>query len=826
MVKGNIGKKIADVPVRINYRIIELFSAGLYSSPNKAFEELICNSYDAHADKVSVVISTNNENSSDDHIWVCDNGDSMDIEGLIQLWKIGSSNKRENENTESGRLQIGKFGIGKLATYILTKKLTYICKKNRSYKLVSMDYSIIDDESDKEEEITLDLLELTASETKAYLSKYLNLDEYTNLDFTLFGRDSEKTWTFVLMHDLKDKAYEISLGRLNWILRTALPLNPGFNLMLDGKVIESSKIELEPIKTWIIGEEDNIIEDNDDYECSTYNNQYSLVLPNLNNVTGYCELYRDSLLRGKSLDLGRSHGIFVLVRGRLVNLDDPLLGLPVMYHGVFNRLRIVINADELDQFLTSTRESFKDSKALMDLQEYIKKKFNEIRSYYENLLDEESREARASSKISRTSTYLSRKPFLSAVKKFFNEEIDNLWMTNIPENLIEDEKLQFIDQLEEDLTSEIGIIKETKWEPLNPEDPLAIFDILPGIARINILHPFFSNFMSEVKSPLIFHLIATAEILTECLLLEKGIEQEKVLKIMKQRDKLLRELTYNENPNSPLVAQMINESLSNPNGLENALFHAFRRLGFETQKIGGSGEPDGKAEAILGVRKSGGENLDYSIVYDAKSTSNDRIQAQTAHISGIVRHRDDIYEANYAVVVAINFAGADDPNSAVNLEAKRHKVTLIKAKDLLTLVLYSIPKQISLIDLKDLFDNCHTVIETNKWIEEIKNREIEKTPIKEFLETTYSMMSDIEPPHLHTIRYQNEKLKQYGDLEKLRVFVRSLESLLPRYISIDDSDIVNINAKPDIIMESINRVIEIDIPNALIEIYLSVFDQL
>lgn len=49
------GKKIDEIEVRISYKIIELFSAGLYSSPNKAFEELICNSYDAFADTVSVL---------------------------------------------------------------------------------------------------------------------------------------------------------------------------------------------------------------------------------------------------------------------------------------------------------------------------------------------------------------------------------------------------------------------------------------------------------------------------------------------------------------------------------------------------------------------------------------------------------------------------------------------------------------------------------------------------------------------------------------------------------------------------------------------------
>ena len=37
----NIGPKKSDIEVRISYRIVQLFSEGLYSSPNKAIEELV-----------------------------------------------------------------------------------------------------------------------------------------------------------------------------------------------------------------------------------------------------------------------------------------------------------------------------------------------------------------------------------------------------------------------------------------------------------------------------------------------------------------------------------------------------------------------------------------------------------------------------------------------------------------------------------------------------------------------------------------------------------------------------------------------------------------
>lgn len=42
-------------------------------------------------------------------------------------------------------------------------------------------------------------------------------------------------------------------------------------------------------------------------------------------------------------------------------------------HGAFNRCRIIVNADELDKNLTSTREAVKDSQPFSQLKEYIKR---------------------------------------------------------------------------------------------------------------------------------------------------------------------------------------------------------------------------------------------------------------------------------------------------------------------------------------------------------------------------------------------------------------------------------------------------------------------
>ena len=50
------GSTTDQIDVRISLRIIQLFSEGLYSSPNKAVEELVSNSFDAGAENVHVIL--------------------------------------------------------------------------------------------------------------------------------------------------------------------------------------------------------------------------------------------------------------------------------------------------------------------------------------------------------------------------------------------------------------------------------------------------------------------------------------------------------------------------------------------------------------------------------------------------------------------------------------------------------------------------------------------------------------------------------------------------------------------------------------------------
>src|SRR5687767_6561082 len=77
----------AEVSVTIGPQFLQLFSEQLYKSPNKTFEELISNSWDAKATSIHVGFSPN-LSAEDAIVWVLDNGESMDVEGFKLLWSV------------------------------------------------------------------------------------------------------------------------------------------------------------------------------------------------------------------------------------------------------------------------------------------------------------------------------------------------------------------------------------------------------------------------------------------------------------------------------------------------------------------------------------------------------------------------------------------------------------------------------------------------------------------------------------------------------------------------------------------------------------------
>lgn len=174
------------VEVGISFGIIDRFSQRLYSSPNKTFEELISNSYDAGAERVWVSLSDDLA-APDASITVIDDGDSMDLQGLRDLWLIGKSPKRRPDMLSAparNRKPIGKFGIGKLATYVLATQLTFVCFKDGAYRAVTMDYGLVTGGISEPRKMRLVVAHISAGQARETLERVV--PNQTALD-ALFG---------------------------------------------------------------------------------------------------------------------------------------------------------------------------------------------------------------------------------------------------------------------------------------------------------------------------------------------------------------------------------------------------------------------------------------------------------------------------------------------------------------------------------------------------------------------------------------------------------------------------------------------------------------
>lgn len=811
------GKKIDDIDVTISSRIIELFSAGLYSSPNKAFEELICNSYDAFASKVAVY-SPDDPTVSNSYIWVCDNGEGLDADELKQLWKIGESLKRKDKDRDKKRLQIGQFGIGKLSTYILARKLTYISKKDERYILATMDYNLINNDVNG---IKIDEREVEEEEVKQIADEYIKSEL---LNFELFGEKASKTWTISLMTELKPKASEIKLGRLKWLLSTALPLNPGFKLKFNGAEVESSKVKTPIMKKWIVGKEDETLDKIDGAisrveKDAEGEDKYFVDLQNLRGINGEFILYEDSLIDGKSSNLGRSHGIFLSIRGRLINLDDPLLGMEAFSHGAFNRTRIIINADELDDNLTSTREAVRDSIPFTQLKEYIKKKFNnEVRKYYfeqERKLDQEKS---VSYRMAQTAYTTSKRPVYNFIQKYYEDKIINPLLIEKPDS---DKKDELLNIYEKDLETGEQVIEKIEYDYKQIEEPIAKLNLLTRTLSINKSHPYVANYIDSNNNLIPLESMVITEVLTESHLYELSLDESMVNEIIKKRDSTLRQLALSDKMGIPTAAMFLKDSLDNPNGLEEAVARVLTVFGFEVTPIGGNGKPDGKAEAYLGFNEEG-KNKSYSLTYDAKSTAKNKIAAATAHLSGLRRHRE-VYKADFSLEVAIDYQGSDDEMSAISVEAKNEKVTMMTAKDLIKLLLLITPKQIGLDRLRELFETCYAPQDVHQWIENVGKMEVEKPPYYELIDIVYDLQkSDSEAPVINIVRYRL-KAKMGRDYSTMQVkeWLVLLSNLVPGSVTIDGV-YVGVQANAQIIKERVHKAIS-DIPIGIQPLYDEIF---
>jgi hypothetical protein len=765
-----VGRVEKSFEVGLTYRLVELFSEGLYTSANKAFEELVTNSFDAGAQHVQV-LHPSDPTAQDAAIAVIDDGEGMNALGLEQLWQIGSSQKRTLRFLPLNRTQIGKFGIGKLATYVLANELTYICKAtDRSYHATTMDYTRLDsaatDSLTSTKRVRLELRKLSEQDARDGLAQWLSLPALQKWKTKLFGAKAAPSWTVAILSSLKPKANEIEHGRLKWLLRTALPLRDDFGIWFNGEQLAASKETKPRIGTWRLGAEINKVPKpaptaeiearEDTKEAATSASRFGLFHPQLGRLTGYAEGFKDILTEGKSKALGRSYGFFVYVRGRLVNVDDEYFGIDsnLLRHGVFSRFRMVVNADALDSELQSTREALRDGPRIRTMRNVLHGVFNSIRSKIEEGIESEEPAKRIGRRVAGTPGTLTRKPLVALAAAVLAGEINSRYIS-VPPGLSTAEREPFLKALAARLDSEAGFVTAIDLTTaLSPDDPIAVYDTSTSALQLNVLHPFVGTFIGEFSStarrqPL--ELFALSEVLLEAHMLQTGVEIDQIGEVLETRDALLRVLARRTGRRTAvLISRDLSDARNDKRQLEIELVAAFESLGFEASHIGGSGNPDGAAHAHLSATEKG-QARRYSVSLEAKSTEEDGkiVSAKAVGVADVVRHRKKI-GADHAVVVGAAFPTtpkAGEPRALVDsiLDDKKNTkktITLIRIDDLARLVRIAPGRQLGPRALKAMFETCSTDIETKEWIDNAEKIKITREPFKDVLDAIWKEQVD------------------------------------------------------------------------------------
>jgi len=761
---AKVGTQTENIEVRLSYKIIELFSANMYASPNKAIEELVANSFDAGALRVQVLMSPN-LHEQDATIVVIDDGEGMDASALKQHWLIGISNKRQLAVLPRGRQQIGQFGIGKLATYLLAERLTHVSKRNGRYYSASMDFGSIDKRVDREVEpktpIKIPLRQLSEAQAKSALEQWTMTTSFKASDLNLFGKGAAPSWTVAIMSSLKQKVHELKPDFLKWVLSSALPLRPDFGIWLNSGKLISSKEGKGLLKKWIIGKDivklprpaaKNVSAYEDMNVGESSEKRFGLDVPGLGRVTGYAEAYKD-LLTGKSDEIGRSNGFFVYVFGRLVNVLDGHFGISPdeLRHGTFGRFRLVVNMDSLDQEIRSNREAIREGPLLETAQNVLRAIFNFVRPTIETHDAEEAPGAKLARKFAASPTSLTRGPIIDLARAVTEGKQSSRYLI-VPKYKSSVDRANFLASIEKRAADQFitGLVVDFSG---SQEGGIAQYDPATGLLRINAWHPFVATFYDDFNSkgagqPL--QLLAMAEVLTEAHLYAIGVKREQAEAFLSLRDQLLRNLANESGRQSAFAVSIaLKNARNNPDALERQLCVAFTSLGFEVTPIGGNGNPDGVAKAILSAKD--GKARRYSVSLDAKSKVEDKgkVAAGTVKVATIIQHRDE-YECQHALVVGRDFptTKGDASSLAIQIDDDRRKtqaledtgkgirktITLITIDDLADLVSLRPAKQVGLLKLRELFE-CRLPQETQNWVNGIRALKVAKPPYRAIVET-------------------------------------------------------------------------------------------
>ena len=793
------------IPVPISYEIITLFSEGLYQSPHKAIEELVANSFDAGANLVSVVVPPHAEDGSvEGTLWVIDDGCGMDEYDFRQLWLVADSPKAGGEE-QHGRRPIGQFGIGKLAAFVLAWRLVHVSKAaDGRIRLASMNFHKVTGHHQNVQgttPVSVPLREISEDDARTLLAEVEALDPVA-WD-RLFGSDGADTWTAAALYEFKDLFGKLRPGMLGWVLRTGLPLVTNFDIRLNGASLQSSKASQKPLHELVVGGANDKATQELDLTCT----HGGVEIPGINGVIrGKARIFEAALTQGKSDQYGRSHGFFVRVRGRVINLEDELFGLDAQNHSAWARFTMEIDADGLRSYLLSSREGVRESEPIRAFRDYLHRCFNACRAVYDQKMREELVGIEVASILNQAPS-LALYPLLDAIRAGVMEGPDSLYYIRTPQVEEAEEWVREVgERLKGQAFEDFTVIKGDVWERL------CTYDVETDKLSLNGQHPYAAKLIASMDDkPAPARLIAISEVVTDAVLRTSGLPGYEIHAILEQRDRILRRLAGQQALDIPTVVRELQIADVNPTAMEHAVGHSFEMLGFDYEPLGGAGKPDGVLRARLGLGVDGDRS--FAVVYDTKTSDSSAISAEKVDLQKMNTYARE-RNAEYGLVVGRRFANEDDESGSLNRRisdavASGNKVTVMRTEDLTLLVTLHYRFGLTFSDLRELFEDAHTLPETRQWIVNLKDRleSDDPIPLRALLNALEEeqQADPLAVPNLRAARAKSPMLLRY-EPARLQAALKAAATLVgERWLMVSDQSDVHMGQSAVEISEEFRR---------------------
>lgn len=721
-----LGEETTTIHVRMANEAVQLLSAQLYQSPIKAIEELVVNSYDADASECRVFFPLPS-NTQATYVAVYDNGIGMDQEGLRNLWQIGRSKKREEDLSKRryDRKQIGKFGVGKLATYVIANELTYLTKSNGRILSVSVDFRNFSREPNGNP-VTLSVRQVDVAQLRRD-EDFQTVLENLGITPAHFFSDDHKTWTVAILDSLREKSKEIKFGTLRWVLRTAMPLGSNFNLYLNDDLVVSSKEDYEKIIEYDLSDlpETRLISLSKKTGVNWTIEDGVLKNPLFPSGISGSVFMTERSLYGKSDDLQRSHGFFVRVRNRLINQEDQLFGASPSRYDVLYRMHAELHIDDLDQVLTASREGAEESDAKRHVRALISEVYNETQVRYTAYTKEKDEQEKNKKEKERrfVNPRLVERPIADVIASSSSEsssgkplqgaDADETWFfMNVQPDVDSSRIVEFLykDEQKQYTFTYSGMGNTERLVTFNPDPNNLSF-------TLNEDHPLVRNY-SQGESKHLLEDFVVAEVMLEVYLREAQVSPHLIGDILERRNSLLADLVRDHPMSRRQIAQFLRESASDEHELEINLVVAARSLGFVATQVSGSGEPDGIARLTT---YPDGERV---ITLEAKSSKKTPSLA-AIDVAGLAEHAKK-YEADGCLLVAPSYPGEKQvrtDDSSLATRAKNDRISCWTVEQLAHFIEESEARQLTASDMLNIVFSYYAPADVTKALDELLSKD-------------------------------------------------------------------------------------------------------